>query len=334
MYNVINDKKEFELFLKENFNNALASRRLWFNFLYESYQTRGYWNSDIWSGNASGILIRMKDRFFILTAKHCLNLTDLKQNESPIWVDVDSNPINRNSNHQFLFCGGIWKIWTIINDQKFNNCLVDGQDIALIEMFRPHPNYLPDNYIEINSIDDITTKDDLNQGDLLIITGFPAHLNQYYWDNKVPVGFTHRTDIQRQWLLGRYVQDDDCGHIKLIGKDEEFKLKGFSGGLVLKLDLDINKQKIVGLVTSGTKDIIRFIPIWLVIDELLNFEGATFDKLDPRFNRTIEEVINEDHNGSFADFLIFQAEMLQEKNSPRQNIKILKNFLKKIEGEI
>jgi len=333
MYNVISDKKELDLFLKENFNKALSSRRLYFNFLFEPYQTRGFWNSDIWSGNASGVLIRMKESFFILTARHCLNLSDLKQNESPIWVDVHSNPIRGNSIHQYLYCGGIWKVWTIINNQKFKNCLVDGQDIVLIEMFKPHPNYFPDSYIEINKSDDITVKEDLNEGDLLIVTGFPAHLNQYYWDDKVPDGFTHRTDIQREWLLGNYVQDDECGHIKLIGKNEKFQLKGFSGGLVLKLDSDINQQKIVGLITSGNKEVIRFIPIWLVINELLNFESAPFNKLDPKFNRTMEEVINQDHNGSFADFLLFQAEFLKESKFSQNEYKRLKSIIEKNRGD-
>ncbi len=326
MYNVISNLKEFEKYIFEHLEILKSSRRLYFNYCYESTAKKGHWHSDIWNGNASGILLKMENRFFVLTAKHCLDIADINQNESPIWVDVKSHSLKKETIHQYLFSGGIWNIKTLVPSSSFKSCLVDGKDLALIEMFKPHPFYEPDIFIDITDKTSCISKDELDEDDLLVVSGYPAHLNQYYYEG-CPDGYTHRTDVHRQWLIGKYKKEDDCGHIELINYNEDIKLKGFSGGLVIKFCSDKSKQKLVGLITSGHKNIIRFIPIWLVIDALLNFEEATFKKLDPRFGLNLEDVISQDYNGDITDFFISQSEYLLEKKYSPEEYNELKSRL-------
>lgn len=54
-------------------NVAKSTRRFFFNHLYESMESRGHFHVDQMYGAGSGVLLKINDKYFVLTAKHVID---------------------------------------------------------------------------------------------------------------------------------------------------------------------------------------------------------------------------------------------------------------------
>ena len=76
-------------------NAAKSARRIFFNYLEEPLEERGYFHVDLMHGSGSSVLLRSSGRFFLLTARHVLsnNMSLGFQNESD---GCPTSPCNRH----------------------------------------------------------------------------------------------------------------------------------------------------------------------------------------------------------------------------------------------
>ena len=130
-------------------NAAKSARRIFFNYLEESLEERGYFHVDLMHGSGSSVLLRSSGIFFLLTARHVLsnNMSLGFQNESPFWVSVHSRP-RWQSLLDFMFPRRIWNICELIELELTG---VDSEDICLIELFPPSPGASPDHFIDLDA---------------------------------------------------------------------------------------------------------------------------------------------------------------------------------------
>ncbi|MDX5340010.1 MAG: hypothetical protein LPK25_13355 [Cyclobacteriaceae bacterium] len=274
--------------LKSLINLLKSSRRIHFNFVNEQL-AEGEWRSEYWSGNASSILLKMNDRFFILTAKHVLAHTAYPYpNASPIWVDAQNKFHERKHVTQYLHCGRQWHIEDLIpNDGFFDND--EEKDILLIEMFPPRELFYPDDYLDFDRNIVYLSEEDFVDGKPCFISGFPARLNGYSYDNP-PQGYTHSTEIHREHLSGKFIKEGDFGFIELSDSRSHLDLVGFSGGLVISTIGDTPDLGFAGLVIRGGNGKIHFIPVYAFIDALLNYQQSNSELIDPNFGKTPQDL--------------------------------------------
>lgn len=279
------DHEEMKQFIKASAtsNIAMSTRRLLFNYLTEPVAERGYFHVDQMYGGGSGVLIRFKGAFYLLTAKHVLtnNMHGCLQNESPFWVPVRSQP-RCESLVDFLFPRRLWNISELID---CNIPYVDTTDICLVELFEPSPNNFPDHFIEIlGSSTTILRQEEFSNGLFLVTSGFPFRTNSFDFDSP-PDGFTHSTYIQRQSVPGLLVLEPKgqmyiSYEITDANVTSEF-LDGMSGGAVYNVEPDVADIRLAGISLSGGTKISRFYPAYALVKAVLSHRDSTYENLDP-----------------------------------------------------
>jgi hypothetical protein len=273
-----------------NSSTARACRRILFTYTNEPMEKTGYFHVDLMYGMGSGTLLKIEDKFFLLTAKHVLeaNNVDLNnpQNESPFWIRSNSNPTDAPAQDlkDFLFPMFAWHISDLM--PKLLWPFVDARDVILIELFTPF--YEPDNFIKITtSMDNILTEQNYYYGQCLTANGYPFESNSFRYDN-IPESYTHATDLRRHSVEGFCTPQWPNGwHIDLTrtsGENDHQNLNGMSGGCICNVDVPENPIKWGGMITSGSNKIIRFIPAYTIHTAILNYRHSLRTTIDPAVN--------------------------------------------------
>ncbi|WP_280569363.1 hypothetical protein [Chromohalobacter sp. 296-RDG] len=285
---------------KETFNKAIynsqssalakSSRRLFFTHCNLPIEELGHWHADyFFSRGGSSTLIRFKNRFFLLTAKHVLKNNKILgedgstnfQNESPLlavakadrgWEELTS----------FLFPAKIWHIGELIDNQNF---LMNTKDIVLVELHLPSYDYLPDAFINLDNPEtkrNIIVSDFFNN-QILISSGYPTKTNEFIHEN---IGdFTHKTYLNRKIIPGICVVEDNEPYISLErtegGNYEHDDIKGMSGGIVFNVQPETEQINWCGLILTAGKNKIRFCPSRLILPAIERYDQASKTIVDP-----------------------------------------------------
>ncbi|SFL99414.1 hypothetical protein [Nitrosomonas communis] len=284
----ISQKKLDYILEKARFSNVAKScRRFLFNYLAESMEQRGYFHVDRMYGAGSGVLLKYKDKFFVLTAKHVLknNLHGEFQNESPFWIPVKFKP-KWETLYDFMFPHLIWNIGELM---PIVDCDIVLSDICLVELFEPKKYHFPDHYIEIKNINSVLSKKEFYEGQFLLISGYPFEKNHFDFP-LVSEKYTHSTIIHRQTIPGILIKPDDIGYISFQLTDGDFQhenLDGMSGGVVYNVMPKANQIRLAGIAITAGNNICRFIPSYLFIDAILDYQNASYKIIDPIINKPL-----------------------------------------------
>ncbi|WP_216293168.1 hypothetical protein [Delftia acidovorans] len=232
-------------------------------------------------GSGSGVLIRFGGKFFLLTAKHVIhnNIPGDFQNESPFWI-TSKFQSGWNSIYDFLFPKRIWYI-----GEKIENLsdTLDISDLCLVELFDPPRFHRPNHFIDIESRCSILGKDELFNGQILLVTGYPFERNTFDY-TPVSEEVTHTTSLHRYTVPGIFAKDEDFGFIKFCSIGDTVRhsnVNGMSGGAVYNVHLKANQVKLAGIPVSAGDNICRFIPSHAFIDSLLNYSNSRSRIVDP-----------------------------------------------------
>lgn len=262
-------------------NVAKSTRRLFFNHLDESLESRGFFHVDQMWGAGSGILLRFKGDFFLLTAKHVIynNINSEFQNESPFWILVKHSG-GWSSLQDFLFPKKLWDIGELVFSKSDS---VNYSDICLIELFHPQKSHMPDNFIEIFDKNSVFTKAGFFDGQFLLATGYPFERN--FFDHKSQSeDITHTTRIQRHTIPGIYMTERNGDYISwkmTEGENQHKNVNGMSGGAIYNVQKKANQVKLAGLLVTAGGDKCRFIPSYIFIDAIINFRNSSSKTIDP-----------------------------------------------------
>lgn len=262
-------------------NVAKSTRRFFFNHLYESMESRGHFHVDCMYGTGSGVLLKVCNEFFVLTAKHVIenNIQGELQNESPFWVTA-KNRGEWSSLYDFLFPKRVWNIGELISEEINGiNC----SDICLVELFHPQKFHMPDHFIEISSKNCVLKENELFNGQILLVTGYPFERNSFDF-TPLNENITHTTKIQRHTIPGIYITNKDNSYISFEmteGETHHENVNGMSGGAVYNVQPKANQVKLAGIAVSAGNNICRFIPGYLFIDAIINYRDSSSKVIDP-----------------------------------------------------
>ncbi len=308
----------FEISTKSNV--VKSTRRIMFISSNDSDPLE--FKGDHFGGKGSGVLIKIGEKYFYLTAKHVITsafgksfkLGDEFPSYSPFWITTKTIDRTYKELEQFMFPSKIWDISDQINSEVN---ATDTTDICLIEMRLGNPHYLPDHCIEINSKEDVSTIDQFWGGKFLFIVGYPGINNNYKYED-IEDGFTHSTDFRRSVHIGVY--HDDMAYIDHNELDQELThemVSGMSGGAVLGMYPTIEEIKLSGILVSSSGGISRFIPSYVFIDALLNYNKSKSYIVDPA---TVprEELSDNPEMLAYADeaYDKFMVQMLELRKGP------------------
>lgn len=277
-------------------NNSIESnvsksvRRIYLNGLYESTEERGYWHIDTMSGMGSCTLIKFDNIFFLLTLNHVLKgLTDGNgnfQNESPFWTSV-KHQAKWESMYDFLMPKKIWNIGELIHEDE----LILTSEVCLVELFYPGPLHMPDNFIDLDSDDMFSSKNDFYEGRILQVSGFPFEKNSFNWDIEHPE-FTHSTNLIRHSIPGLFMKDSTIGYISFKETDADIQHKnvnGMSGGIVYDIHENLSDTQFCGIISTISNNICRFIPSYMIQSAIINYKDSSNIIVDPAANKTLSQ---------------------------------------------
>lgn len=271
-------------------SNAIKStRRIFFNHLYKSIEERGHFHVDQTYGSGTGILIKFNRKFFLLTARHVIQAaTDFNfQNESPFWITSRSQ-YNVTSMYDFLMPAKLFHVGEEISQKGTS---IDSSDVVAIELFPPFPHHQPDHFLDFDSSKNpLLTKDQFFEGQLLYAAGYPFEKNYFKFFDEPKEDFTHETRIQRHIVDGMCVFEGSEPHISLepLTDSEYSNLSGASGGIVTNIQPKANMVKAAGMILSGGKKIIRFLPSYLIMEALKKINHAKVTVIDPAAESPID----------------------------------------------
>jgi hypothetical protein len=294
-------------------NVAKSTRRIFFYHLEESF--------DCFYGTGTGILLRYKNKFFLLTAEHVLqeNLKEAYkikkyQNDSPFRILTKSDAsFSGRSWGDFMFPKKIWNISELISEQKkFHSITL--KDICLIELFEPlSDDFYPDNFIEIKG-NSILSKKDFFEGQWLVVSGFPFEKNMFDWSEPKSKEFTHSTTIQRNLTCGVFIKELEFGYISFEYTDAEISsnsLNGMSGGAVFNVQPKNNMVRLAGMAISAGDNKCRFIPAFAFLNAIFNYKKSSSNVIDPAYfmSSDIRNMNNKDFLLHMKEFEVFQAQL-------------------------
>lgn len=264
-------------------NAAKSARRIFFNYLEEPLAERGHFHVDLMHGSGSGVLLRFRGIFFLLTARHVLSnsISTGFQNESPFWVSVHSRPRWR-SLLDFMFPRRIWNICELI---ELDLPRMDPEDICLIELFSPLPGGNPDHFIDVDTQSvNLLREDQFFDGQVLVVCGYPFRLNKFSYDDP-PDGFTHTTTVHKQLVPGLLkFQNDREMFISFCitpGDVTHDYLSGMSGGPIINVMPDATEAKLAGIALSGGNNICRFYPSSAIYSAITRYQDCSCQIVDP-----------------------------------------------------
>lgn len=235
-------------------------------------------------GAGTGILIRMKDRFFVLTPHHVIRKNTLGafQNESPFWIN-STHPPRWEFPHGFLFPRRLYEIGSLIEDD--GSWTLNVTDVVLIELFLPVPPIYPSSFIDLDAGDAaVVEKAQFFEGQLLLVNGYPHNINGFqHYDEKVGE-FTHSTDIRRHSIVGICLLEngEPVASLEMTrGSNEPADLDGMSGAVVSNVDFETSSVKWAGMALTAGSKLIRFIPAYLLVPAIRRHTELTPITIDP-----------------------------------------------------
>lgn len=227
------------------------------------------------SDYGTGILIKFEDKFFLITAKHVLEMymVEKSNNTSPFRVQVNS----KSKSLELLDCLFPMKIWDI-GELITDNSPYDFQDVVLVELFSDYIFEEPKSYLNLKNIDFLELHD-FKDGIPLVLCGYSIDSNPYYYnphDNEFPFNekYTTATAINLDIIRGTLSSENNYFYFNAIDSDDK-NTNGMSGGLLTCFDNGI--VKIVGLHIRGSIESSKkhFIPIEKVIEAIYRYEEST-----------------------------------------------------------
>ena len=264
-------------------NAAKSARRIFFNYLEEPLEERGYFHVDRMHGSGSSVLLRSSGIFFLLTARHVLsnNISLGFQNESPFWVSVHSRP-RWQSLLDFMFPRRTWNICELIELELAG---VDSEDICLIELFPPFPGASPDHFIDLDAGSScFLMEHQYFDSQVLVACGYPFRLNSFSYGDP-PEGFTHTTTVHKQLVPGLLrIQESREMFLSFCISPTEITheyLDGMSGGPILNVMPDAAETKLAGIALSGSNNICRFYPSYAIYSAIIRYQECSCQIVDP-----------------------------------------------------
>jgi hypothetical protein len=303
-------KKQFLRAREKSFtsNSIKSTRRILFNHLNRSFEDRSSFHAVQHYGSGSCALIRKHGNFFLLTAKHVIqSATGFDfQNESPFWVTVKSNFFG-STIFDFLMPSKIFHIGDLIANRGNS---IDTGDLVLVELFRPVEFNQPDHFLDFDSNDSpLLAKDKFFDGQLLFAAGFPFELNSFSFFDEPIGGRTHETTVQRHVFNGFCLFENGEPYMANEGLSDlgYENLSGMSGGVVTNIQPKSNQVKVLGMLLSGGKSILRFLPSYFIQEAIDNFNRAKVTIVDPTI------IFQERHDWTPADIERFIHKLSVQK---------------------
>lgn len=277
-------KRQVMKAINKTFESSMirATRRVFFNHLSKPIEERGYFHVDDMYGSGTGILFKIEDKFFLLTADHVIkNATGYNfTNDSPFWIISKSNSIP-NKIHDFLMPAWIFHIGDLIREKGKN---IDVNDLILVEFFHPTLGYEPDAFINLNSkINPFLKKSNFFEGQILAAAGYPFELNSFQYEMQTGSEYTHSTNVQRYIFNGlcRMSENEPYMSCELFPNTTYPNISGASGGVVTNIKAKSNQVLMAGMLLSAGSKIVRFLPSYLIEYAIKNRNDAKKTLLDP-----------------------------------------------------
>lgn len=313
-------------------------------------------------GAGSGTLIRLNNKFFILTAFHVVEeyvgLSESERNTSPFWFPL-SDGRGVSNIYDFLYPSKMYFIGDMIGDGDGDGW-VDFSDVVMIEICDIIPPFLPNGFIDLspeNFKSKIINKENFFEGQSLNCVGFPFEMNDFKYevsDEMLEKGVTHSTNLLRHTDVGiclfdqqkvpfvalrRYIVDN-----KIQGFDDflsvtrdlndDFSRDGMSGGVVFNMMEEGVEPLWAGMIVSGSTNFMRrFIPAYVMKDAILNYSNARCLILDYEREAREVEMSNKgyrmDEKDRYKQLEVMEGAMRAfEKLSDEEKRKFVDNFVR------
>lgn len=154
---------------------------------------------------------------------------------------------------------------------------------------------MPEHCIEIIDKSSVLTKEELFDGQFLLVTGYPLERNSFDFTPQSK-DITHTTNIQRHTIPGIYLTNDSDSYISFEfteGDTKHENVNGMSGGAVYNVQPKANQVKLAGIPVTAGNNICRFIPSYVFIDAVLNYRNSSVTIIDPAVNNPpgLEDVV-------------------------------------------
>ena len=271
-------------------NIPQSTRRVFFTFTEELVEERGFYNADMLAGMGSGILLRFRSKYFLLTAYHVIIETLIfQQNESPFFIQA-RRKISGNvfDPYEILYPRWHWDIRTLMPESHGD---VPWNDVALIELFDPLCAIPENEMIDIDTIQ-VLQRSEFFDGQMLIGSGYPTEQNHYEFGSpdQFGPGLAQLTKIQRHHSVGSAV-------LGTSGKEFHFKpsdlrtdhsaLNGMSGGSVVNINPRAKKTKWVGMLKAVDEraGLVHFIPAHVILPVIRRYAESKRSDLDPNADK-------------------------------------------------
>jgi hypothetical protein len=267
-------------------NIPQSTRRLFFTFSEESIAERGFYKADMLGGMGSGILLRYRSKYFLLTAYHVVAHTlQYQQNESPFVVQAR----NVRSPDSFdlttlLYPRWHWDIRTLMPESHGD---IAWNDVALIELFDPLCEVPDSEVVDLEHVS-VVQRQEFFQGQMLIGSGYPAMLNGYLFGeaDEFGPGLAQYTNIQRHHSTGLVVRGSGPNDFYFKPTDttaNHDSLNGMSGGTLVNFYPKAKKAQWAGMLkmVDSRRGAVQFIPAYAIVPILRRYAESKRSYLDP-----------------------------------------------------
>lgn len=257
------------------YETLLSTRRIFHISTDSSVSESEIFKDIFFSSYGTGILIKLNDLFFLITARHVLDkyMVDNPVNSSPFRVQVDAQKGFDNTN-DFLYPNRIWDIGKIIESSE----LYEYEDVVLVELFPAMPNQVVKKFIDINNSHVLKVKD-FKENSFVAESGYSMESNPYSYEHddlNIPFDeskFTCSTQIKRDFIYGFLYKENDYFYMK-----KKFcqlaDTNGMSGGLLATIENGIPNLVGMHLRSCKQSDRINFLPFEKVISAIHSYTEA------------------------------------------------------------
>lgn len=284
------------------YETLLSTRRIFhISMDHEIFEKEGYFEDTYFSGYGTGVLLRFKNKLFLITAKHVLKdyLVDNPVNPSPFRVQLDVTK-GFDGVDDFLYPKKIWDIGQLIScDDSY-----EYEDIVLVEMHDLMPDQTISHFIDLDKVDFMKLSD-FKVGLNLIECGYSIESNAYYYESKNTIRpfdenkYSSSTNIKRDFLFGVLCFEKDRFYFHKT-KCEIKNTNGMSGSLIICIDNDVVKLLGIHVRSSKESNKINFVPIEKIINSIIEYDKSKSYIIDFSY---YERLSNSENLLSVIDFM-------------------------------
>lgn len=288
-------------------NLKRATRRIF--FIQQEYsEDPDHFKDEYFGGFGTGILIKYKMNYFLLTTRHTLKHQINKSGErdvntSPFWVTARGNH-DFKVLADFLYPKYFIEIADLIDEHEY----YDYQDVILVELFNPMADQKITDFIDLNKIDALEISE-IKEGMYVADIGFIESFNQIFYDpdNEVrgfdPTLHTSSTVVNRNEVVG-LIEKNKFVHVLRKFNHLDDNTNGMSGGLIIGVHKD--KYKCIGMHIRGdeSSEYINFLPIGEIFKAIKKSDTAERFIIDHRFeSRVLSEARSDYMDYAFSAWL-------------------------------